>query len=315
MNSAIVKFLSLLSIWQLIVAKTDLRNEVKKLDTVAGTAAWTYFNSYPSCCPGLPNYDANAPTDQCKFNRCDQVGYFYALGVRSQDFVQNNNIVSFYDHSDPTGKNFYSKYGNRYITVTGTCAGKTATFQALVGDTCKDELCDGCCSKTMNKATGYLISAEYNTMIRNFGTTACGKSVNNADFSIDTSQAMAIPNCGATDGGSCNAPQTCCGADNFCNSGLASCGDGCQSNYGNCAGLYSCGAINEASCTDPAASCCSQYGYCANSKDACGTGCQSAYGSCDSADPNSSSGAMEKFSFAIALAFLPVFNFLFSIWK
>jgi len=319
MKTVLLQFLSLLSIWQAIADKSALRKDdltgaVKKLDTVAGTAAWTYYSAYPNCCPGLANYDPNAPTDQCQYNRCNQAGQFYAIGTRSPEFVQTTDIVNFYDASDPSGKNFYSKYGDRYITVTGTCGGKSASFQALVADTCSDALCDGCCSKTMNKQTGYLISMEYNTMMRHFGAVDCGLTTKNIDFTIDTTQSLAIANCGAENGGTCTVAQTCCGADNFCRSGLASCGDGCQSNYGACAGLYSCGAINDASCGDSAAPCCSQYGYCAATKDACGSGCQSAYGSCDSSS-SSVSGAMEKFTFAIALAFLPVFNFLLNLWK
>jgi len=324
-----VVFLTLLSLWSAIAAKQALRNENNDLplklkakfvapadtgSTVAAVASWTYYAAYPDCCPGLPNYDPNAPTTECQYNRCNQPGYFYAIGQRDSNFVQNTNLVSLWDGNDPSGKSFYSKYADRYVTVTGTCGSTTATFTALVADTCSDDLCDNCCSKTADPNSGFLISMEYWTMMRNFGTTTCGVATNTVTFSIDTSQSLAIPNCGANDGGACQAAQTCCGADNFCNYGLDACGTGCQSGYGSCAGPYSCGLINGANCTNSGARCCSQYGYCANSNDACGSGCQGSYGYCNS-DSNASNDVSARFSFAIALAFLPLFNFIFNMLK
>jgi hypothetical protein len=94
-------FMALLALLPLIMAsKSAIRgksdatanvikdNKVATKDVISSMASWTYFTSYPACCPGLPNYDANAPTDECtKFNRCAHPGNFVALGQRDPDFV------------------------------------------------------------------------------------------------------------------------------------------------------------------------------------------------------------------------------------
>jgi len=277
--------------------------KVETKDILASSATWTYFTSYPACCPGLPNYDPAADTTECtQFNRCAHPGDFVALGQRDPDFVANHDLVSFYDRSDSKGKYFYNSYGDKMMTITATCNGVTQTFDAIVADTCGNADCNNCCDTQANAATGYLLSMEYNTVIRHFGSTDCANAVNTVSFSVDTGSALAIPNCGNGEGGACNTAQTCCSANGFCGSGLDYCGDGCQATYGSCAGAYSCGLINGASCGADSP-CCSQYGYCAATEDACGTGCQGAYGSCDS--QSSSNGVSAQFSFAMIFVFLP----------
>jgi hypothetical protein len=69
-------------------AKVVKDNKVATKDVLASSASWTYFTSYPACCPGLPNYDPAAPTTECtQFNRCAHPGNFVALGQRDPDFV------------------------------------------------------------------------------------------------------------------------------------------------------------------------------------------------------------------------------------
>jgi len=306
-------FMALLTLLPFIVAgKTAVRGQtIGKQDVLASTASWTYFTAFPACCPGLPNYDPNADTTECtKYNRCAHPGDFVALGQRDETFVQNTDLVSFYDKSDPTGKNFYAKYGDKMMTVTASCNGISQTFSAIVADTCGNADCNNCCNQQAAVDTGYLLSMEYNTLMKYFGDANCANPANSVTFSIDESQALAVPNCGTGTGGSCNVAQTCCSADNFCGSGLPFCGTGCQATYGSCAGNYSCGAINGATCpTD--SPCCSQYGYCASTEDACGTGCQSVYGSCDST--SASSGAFTQFSFVMALFALPLLAAFFNL--
>ena len=58
---------------------------------VAGssTAKLTYYNSYPFCCPKSPNYDPNAPTDECDdYSGCKYMGDFAAIGHKSIDYVK-----------------------------------------------------------------------------------------------------------------------------------------------------------------------------------------------------------------------------------
>jgi hypothetical protein len=193
-------------------------------------------------------------------------------------------MISFYDNSDPNGENFYSRWGNKEITITGTCNGVTKTFTALIADTCGNSDCDGCCSTNADPTTGYLIDMEYNTAIRHFGSVECADVAHTLSFTFEEEQPLAITNCG-TGIGSCTSPQTCCSADNKCGSGADFCevSNGCQSTYGVCAGPKSCGAVNGASCG--VGECCSKYGFCGNSTAYCDVGCQSAYGECKLTPP------------------------------
>jgi hypothetical protein len=193
-------------------------------------------------------------------------------------------MISFYDNSDPNGDNFYSRWGNKYITISGTCNGVTKSFTALIADTCGNSDCDGCCSTNADPTTGYLIDMEYNTAIRHFGSIECADVAHTLSFTFEEEQPLAITNCG-TGIGSCTSPQTCCSADNKCGSGADFCEElnGCQSTYGVCAGPKSCGAVNGASCG--VGECCSKYGFCGNSTAYCDVGCQSAYGECHLTPP------------------------------
>jgi len=76
-------------------------------------------------------------------------------------WVKSNNIISFYDSTDKNGTNWQNKYANKQILLNSN--GKT--FGALIVDTCNDKNCDGCCSR--NSKSGYLISMEYYTVLRN----------------------------------------------------------------------------------------------------------------------------------------------------
>jgi len=306
-------FMALLALLPLIMAsKSAVRGnaevvkngKVSTKDTIASSASWSYFTAYPACCPGLANYDPAAPTTECtEYNRCAHPGNFLALGQRDPAFVQNTDLVSFYDKSDPQGKSFYNKYGDKTMTITATCNGVTQTFDAIVADTCGNSDCNNCCDDQADPNTGYWLSMEYNTVMRHFGDANCANPATSVSFSIDTAQAMSIPNCGNGQGGNCNIAQTCCSVDGYCGQGMTYCGTGCQASYGSCAGDYSCGLINGATCPSDAP-CCSQYGYCATTDDACGAGCQSAYGECDS--QSSSNGVSGQFAASVAVAALPL---------
>ena len=44
---------------------------------MSGTASWTWYESYPFCCPDCGNYDPNAPTTECDdFSGCSYCGDF-----------------------------------------------------------------------------------------------------------------------------------------------------------------------------------------------------------------------------------------------
>jgi hypothetical protein len=172
---------------------------------------------------------------------------------------------------------FYPKYGNKYITITGTCLGLTKTFNALIADTCGNQDCSGCCARNANPTTGFLIDMEYHTVLRNFGTTLCADVHTQLRFSIDLNQPLAIENCGSKVG-TCNNPQACCSKDNYCGYGLDFCGAGCQSAYGPCDGPGACGGINGKKCGG--GMCCSQYGFCGSGAEQCGYACQGDFGSC-----------------------------------
>jgi hypothetical protein len=51
--------------------------------------AWTYYNIYPKCCPGYPNYDPYYPTTECiYYNGCRHPGSLAAIGYRSVSYVE-----------------------------------------------------------------------------------------------------------------------------------------------------------------------------------------------------------------------------------
>lgn len=139
---------------------------LKISEVASSTAAWTYYNSYPFCCPESPNYDPNWSTTECDdFSGCDYIGGFAAIGQKSLEYVQTHNLIAFYDASDAAGTDFLEKYGNKVIELTYG----DITFNATIADTCGDHDCNGCC--TANSIDGFLVDMEYYTVMRNFGTT------------------------------------------------------------------------------------------------------------------------------------------------
>eukprot|EP01084_Bolivina_argentea_P047900 88305_1 len=149
---------------------------------LTGVAELTYYESFATCCPNNPNYDQNAPTTECdNYNACAYPGWFAALdGQQSFDFVQNTDIIAFFDNSDSNGNNFLSKYGGKYITLTKD----GHTFTALIADTCGNTDCNNCCSQN-SSPDGYLVDLEYYTAERHFGTSNTYGLIN---FEIDLGQ-------------------------------------------------------------------------------------------------------------------------------
>lgn len=147
--------------------------------TLSSTAAFTYYDSYPNCCPDSPNYDPSAPTDECDdYSGCVYMGDFAAFctpsnpdGHVSYEYVLTNNLVAFYDDSDPKGLHWSAHYANKTIELTKEYNGVTVIFNATIVDTCGNQDCNNCCSKNSDKKTGYLVDMEYYTVMRNFGTT------------------------------------------------------------------------------------------------------------------------------------------------
>jgi len=153
-----------------LVAISNLSN----VFALSSTAKFTYYNSYPACCPNSPNYDPKADTTECDdYSGCDYIGDFAAIGHKSLSYVQSHNLIAFYDDADPSGSNFNNKYGGKNITVTKSCNGKTFTFACIIADTCGNGDCNNCCHRNSDKKTGFLIDMEYYTVLNNFGTTDC----------------------------------------------------------------------------------------------------------------------------------------------
>ena len=133
---------------------------------LSGDASFTYYESYPRCCPDNPNYDPNASKTECKdYSGCKYSGDFEALGHKSFDWVKSNDIVSFYDNSNASGSNFMTNYGGRTITLTKG----SVTFTATIADTCANKDCNNCCAKN-SLPSGYLLDMEYYTIKRHFGS-------------------------------------------------------------------------------------------------------------------------------------------------
>jgi hypothetical protein len=152
-------------------AKSRLRTADAATD---GTAQLTTFTSYADCCPDSPTFDPNADTSECDDdNACAHLGDFAAIGHQSFDFVQNNDLIAFYDDSDPDGVNFLDNYGGKTIQLTKD----GNTFNALIADTCGNDDCDGCC--TQNSQGGFLVDMEFWTTVREIG------GPDNADGTID----------------------------------------------------------------------------------------------------------------------------------
>ena len=175
---------------------------------VTGTASFTYYESYPRCCPDNPNYDSKAPKDECDdYSGCKYSGDFEAIDHQSLSYVKSNNLVSFFDNSNSSGSNFMKNYGGRQIKLTKG----SVSFTALIADTCANKDCsNNCCSKN-SQPTGYLLDMEYYTVLRNFG------SLSAADGSIhfEVIGSAPSPTCdwpGHCAGDACSTVNDCAGS-------------------------------------------------------------------------------------------------------
>jgi len=128
------------------------------------TARWTWYISYPKCCPDQPHYDPNAPTEECDvYNGCAWDGDFAYVGHRPYEYVANTDIIAFF----ATGSN-NADYGKKVMRVYSPAHNKMVEA-ALVLDTCGDADCDGCCTTNANTGGGFLVDMEENTVLRHFG--------------------------------------------------------------------------------------------------------------------------------------------------
>lgn len=99
---------------------------------------------------------------------CEYQGDFAADGHQSLDWVKSHNIASFFDRTDPNGKNFQTKYGKKTIQVTSG----SIKFNATIADTCLDSDCGGCCTRNAkNQGVDFLCDLEYYTVLKYFGST------------------------------------------------------------------------------------------------------------------------------------------------
>lgn len=106
-------------------------------------ASFTWYQSYAPCCPGNPNYDPKADTEECDCcSACDYPGDFAVIGHKSFDYVKSHDIVAFYDNSDPKGSNFNKRYGGKTIKLRFN----GNEFSAQIADTCGNQDCDNCCA-------------------------------------------------------------------------------------------------------------------------------------------------------------------------
>ena len=172
---------------------------------LTGTASFTYYDSYPACCPDNPNYNPKASTEECDdYSGCKYSGDFAAIGHKSFSYVKSNNLIAFYDNSDPSGKKFMTNYGGKQIKLTKG----TVSFTAQIADTCGNGDCNNCCSKN-SQPTGFLVDMEYYTLIRNFGSTGA------ADGSIKFEILGSDPVCdwpGHCKGDPCSTYNDCAGS-------------------------------------------------------------------------------------------------------
>lgn|SRR3990167_2274936 len=145
---------------------------------IADEASFTYYDSYPDCCPNSPTYNPNAPTGECDdYSGCEYIGDFAGFvspsnpdGHVSLSYVESHNLVAFYDNSDPHGIHWKQNYANKTIEVSKQYNGQNYVFNCTIVDTCGNQDCDNCCSKN-SYPSGYLIDMEYYTVMNNFGTT------------------------------------------------------------------------------------------------------------------------------------------------
>ncbi len=72
-------------------------------------AGFTYYYSYAQCCPDNENFDDAADKEICETTDiCKDVGLFSAsdIGQKDLQWVRENDLVRFYDASDPMGEFF-----------------------------------------------------------------------------------------------------------------------------------------------------------------------------------------------------------------
>ena len=140
----------------------------------------TYYESYPPCCKGEPNYDPNADTEECdKYDGCEYKGLFAGVdGKLLYEQVRDRNIVSFYDAANQKSgncakKNKECKWWNtnvkgKKLVVRNPTTGTEMIVEPL--DTCNDadtEKKD--CTRNANQGGGTLIDFEINTSKRFWG--------------------------------------------------------------------------------------------------------------------------------------------------
>ena len=157
----------------LVVGSTELNINSNKVKL----SAFTYYNSYPECCPDSPNYSPSASTDECDdYSGCKYMGDLAAFeteanptGHASFQYITTHNLIAFYDNSDPKGINFHKYYANKTIEINKEYNGKYYKFNATIADTCGNSDCNDCC-RINSQPTGYLIDMEYYTVMNNFQT-------------------------------------------------------------------------------------------------------------------------------------------------
>ena len=128
-------------------------------------ATATWYSSYPECC-----HDKKADQSECEdYSGCKYEGMFAAFdGKKSKEWVQQNNIVAFYESPNSSNrKEWGKKWKNKKIRLRNPKTGKT--LDATVVDTCDDKDCSGCCTKNAKKNGGYLVDLEANTAKRFYG--------------------------------------------------------------------------------------------------------------------------------------------------
>ena len=91
------------------------------------------------------------------------MGDFAAIGHKSFSWVKSHDLIAFYDDHDRSGKDFNKNYGGKTVQLKKG----SATFNALIADTCGNNDCDGCC--TQNSKHGFLVDMEYWTTLRRIG--------------------------------------------------------------------------------------------------------------------------------------------------
>ena len=136
------------------------------IDCPAGftSSRWTTYYSYPCCCKGNPNYSPQCDTTECDdYDGCKWSGDFAYIDHKSYDWVASHSIVAFFALKDNR------KYANKNLMVLDTHSGKN--FTVLVGDTCGDDDCGGCCTKGAEGAGGFLIDMEVETLARHYPKT------------------------------------------------------------------------------------------------------------------------------------------------